>query len=153
MKLVLVNAIYLQSRWKFPFDPEDTYRAPFYTTTELLQVDMMTVNDEFAYADLPELRARIVSVPYKSLKTATDHRGRFSMHVIIPKQTFGLARVLKALRYTTMDDLRKNIKKPSLCEEVVLHLPKFKIESTLDLAQPLMQVRSKGSCCTHCWKI
>ena len=153
MKLVLVNAIYFQSRWMSPFDPEETYRAPFYATTELLQVGMMTAKDEFGFADLPELRARIVSVPYKSPKTATDQRGQFSMHVIIPKQTFGLARVLKALKYTTMDGIRKNIKWPGNCEKVKLHLPKFRIESTLDLVQPLLQVRPNGPCYALCWKI
>ena len=100
----------------------------------------MVAEDDFPYGDLPELNSQIVSVHYKLSRNAT--RGRFSMHVIIPKHTFGLKRALKALKHMTMDDIRKKIRRPSLCETVKLHLPKFKIESTLDLAPPLMEVSS-----------
>ena len=46
----------------------------------------------------------------------------------------------------TLDSIRRNLIQPPpglCCEKVRLHLPKFKIESTLDLVEPLKQVKSK----------
>ena len=158
-KLVMVNAIYFKSPWKFPFDAEDTGRAPFYTSRHQFQVDTMVAEDAFPFGDLPELNSRIVAIHYRSPSTllpregANYHTGRFSMHVIIPKHTFGLKRTLKGLRNMTMDRIRGSLRKPGLCETVKLHLPKFKIESTLDLVQPLQQVSSIRACYTLCWNI
>lgn len=147
-KLVMVNAIYFKSPWKFPFDSEDTGRAPFHTRSTKFDVDMMVAEDEFPYGDLPELNAKIVSIHYKSPRNLNPDPNRpvgiFSMHIIIPKHTFGLKRALRAMKNMTMDDIRRKIRKPSLCETVKLHLPKFKIESTLDLAKPLQEASPRS---------
>ena len=63
------------------------------------------------------------------------------MQVIIPKQIFGLWRIIRALKYTTMDEMLKHVRKPGICEATKIYLPKFKIQSTLGLFNPLGQVR------------
>ena len=62
----MVNAIYFKSPWKYPFDNTTTAPSKFHlrsgrTTT----VDMMTMNEQFSYKDLPELDARMVIIPYR----------------------------------------------------------------------------------------
>lgn len=65
-KLVLVNAIYFKSPWKYPFEPERTRKAPFYMRPgEKTIVDMMVIEDKFPYGNLAALNAKIVSIPYK----------------------------------------------------------------------------------------
>ena len=64
------------------------------------------------------------------------------MHVLIPKENQTLNGLRRALKITNMDAIRKNIRNAGNCDKVRLYLPKFKIESTHDLVQPLQKVRS-----------
>ena len=63
--LVLVNAIYFKSPWKYPFESRNTKRANFYVGKRPIRVMTMVSEDGFPYGDLPDLGARIVSLPYK----------------------------------------------------------------------------------------
>ena len=64
------------------------------------------------------------------------------MQVIVPKQGSNLQDLIRALENTTMETIRQSIREPGLCEKVRLHLPKFKIKSTLSLVEPLRKVMS-----------
>ena len=64
------------------------------------------------------------------------------MQVFIPNRKDGLDTLIRGLNSTTLGELKKDIITPGNCEEVRLSLPKFKIESTLNLVQPLQQVSS-----------
>ena len=66
--------------------------------------------------------------------------GRFSMFVYIPNDVDGLDSLVQSLQNTTLDEIRKNLRTPSLCEEVELRFPKFKVKSTWDLMEPLKKV-------------
>ena len=65
-----------------------------------------------------------------------------SMQVFIPKETSGLATLLRNLKSIGVNEIKEDLKRPGNCEKVRLHLPKFKIESTMNLAQPLQNVSS-----------
>ena len=53
---------------------------------------------------------------------------------------YNLRRLAQAMKNLTMETIRANLKKPGGCEETRLFLPKFTIESTLDLVKPLRKV-------------
>ena len=58
------------------------------------------------------------------------------MHIIIPKNIDGLEGLLQALQSTKLDDISISLRS---WYDVTLRLPKFKIESTLSLVEPLGQ--------------
>ena len=60
------------------------------------------------------------------------------MHIIIPKNIDGLEGLLEALQSIKLDDINKLLQKR--WRDVTLRLPKFKIESTLSLVEPLQRV-------------
>ena len=69
---------------------------------------------------------------------------RFSMQVIIPNPGRTLKGLLRALKSTSVEFLRKNMKEPGDCDKVHLYLPKFKIEATFPVGERLRQA-SVGS--------
>ena len=62
------------------------------------------------------------------------------MQVIIPRETSGFGDLPKSLASIGMETIRSSLKKPQGCETVELHLPKFRIDTTLELERPLGQV-------------
>jgi len=65
-RLILVNAVYFKGFWEKKFDPEMTVKAPFHINArEKVDVDMMRMETELPYGEIPELRARAVALPYK----------------------------------------------------------------------------------------
>ena len=65
-KMVLVNAIYFKSPWKYPFEAQKTQKSQFLLTDgQKTEVDMMIREDKFPSGDLQQLNAKIVVLPYK----------------------------------------------------------------------------------------
>ena len=65
------------------------------------------------------------------------------MHVIIRNEIEGLEDLLQDLRNITIGGIRSKIQRPGHCDTLSVRLPKFKIESTLNLAEPLKRVKPK----------
>jgi serine protease inhibitor len=62
----LVNGIYFKGLWKDQFKPEHTRKSPFYLNdTEKVDVDMMYKEAKFPYAELQDLDAHAIALPYK----------------------------------------------------------------------------------------
>jgi serpin B len=123
-RLVLTNAIYLKARWQQPFDPHDTWPAPFHT----LDGDAPNV---------PTMHQQAITLPYaqgdgwQAVELAYTG-GALAMDVLLPAagglasfqrglDPDRLAAVLGALRPTTLG----------------LALPKFTFDSTHQLNQTL----------------
>jgi serine protease inhibitor len=123
-RLVLTNAIYLKARWQQPFDPHDTWPAPFHT----LDGDA---------PNAPTMHQQAITLPYargdgwQAVELAYKG-GALAMGVLLPaagnfasfQQGLSpdrLAAVLGALRPTTLG----------------LALPKFSFDSTHQLNQTL----------------
>ena len=68
------------------------------------------------------------------------------MQVFIPTEIEGLEGLLQAMRTTQLNKILSKIRETGPCDSLSLHLPKFKIESTFNLAEPLKQVRRKLKC-------
>ena len=64
-RLVLVNAIYFKGLWKNKFDVRVTTKAPFHLNSkDSVEVDMMKQDADFPYADISDLSAKAIALPY-----------------------------------------------------------------------------------------
>lgn len=130
--LILVNAVYFKGQWKNKFDILATNTEPFYLDNgQIKNVSMMHTEGNFKVGYLSEIDAEFIELPYAS----DNNSNAMSMIVIIPKNNTNLRVVEKSM---------KNIKISRLLSgkitELSLSLPKFKIESKVNLVTPLMEL-------------
>ncbi len=117
-RLVLANAIYFKGDWGVQFNPERTRPAPFKLTDgTTTNVPMMSQTADFNLAHTPEFQA--LELPYEG--------DELSMLILLPSESdelpdFDLEK-LAALEFNKM--------------EVMVQLPKFKLESTFELGDTL----------------
>ncbi|KAI3414071.1 hypothetical protein GPALN_011537 [Globodera pallida] len=127
-RLVLINAVYFKGEWANKFRVAFTKKKTFYideNNTE--ELDMMyNKTAKFIYFDDKELQ--LLGMPYRG--------GEMFMFVLLPKERFGLAKMLAKLDGKS---LLKLVKKRSK-QEVQVELPKFRLESTHDLNGPLTKL-------------
>jgi serpin B len=65
-RLVLVNAIYFKGLWKNQFNKQNTKEADFHLNSkDTVKVQMMKLEADFPYAEIEELGAKAVALPYK----------------------------------------------------------------------------------------
>ncbi len=127
-KLNIVDVIYFIGVWDVAFDEKRTKQKKFYTIDkEKVKIKYMQERSHFKYYEDDELQG--IFLPYKCDK--------FSMVVILPKERYGLL----AIENKFSPDYLQNIKKLSNGEEVILSLPKFKIESEIS---PKEQISKMG---------
>lgn len=128
-RLVLVNAIYFKGNWLEQFKPELTKKEKFYLNdTDTVECDMMHMNKKFLYGEDDDLDAQIVSLPYKNQD--------LSLMIILPRSKTGIEALEKKLVTKDLSALSRNLRSV----EVILSLPKFKIETTMDLNDPLKEL-------------
>ena len=132
-RLVLVNAIYFKSNWAVEFkDAVDNYFKV--SSTLRVKVPMMQKDDEVFYAELNSLSSRMIEIPYKG--------GRIVMQVLLPgyRRQIDLEELENNLRYVAIHELFEKEKKK---RAVDIRLPKFKIETTLQLDKDLKKLGLK----------
>ncbi|KAK9720993.1 Serpin (serine protease inhibitor) [Popillia japonica] len=131
-RLVLVNAIYFKGDWLEQFKPQLTKKEKFYLNeTDTVECDMMHMNKKFLYGEDNDLDAQILSLPYKNQD--------LSLMIILPKSKTGIGALEKKLVTKDLSALSRSLHKV----EVILSLPKFKIETTIELNDPLKEVSHK----------
>lgn len=131
-RLVLVNAIYFKGLWKNKFDEKLTEKDKFYVTpSETVDVDMMKITAEFPYGVIEELDATALALPYKG--------DRLSMIVILPNKQNGLAELETKLKTFNLGTIQSKLHE----RKVQLSMPRFKLETEIDLQRPLEAVRNK----------
>ena len=133
--LVLVNAIYFKGDWDLEFN--DAFEDDFKVSEEKsVKVQMMTnpLETEYGYLKLDEYKAQAIEIPYKD--------NRISMIVILPDPESSLEELEKAVEEKGLSkilDTKENtyLLKSFVTEELDLSLPKFKMETSLDLVKTL----------------
>lgn len=115
--VVIINAIYFKGAWQFKFDPHETSKDYFHVSpTEKMPVAMMTMVNPFPYAYWPDLRARMVGLPYSS--------ARYAMFLLLPDPGVLLETVESALNATALQRMQRELEEVN----VTLCLPRFKLE-------------------------
>uniref|UniRef100_A0A668UL54 Serpin domain-containing protein n=1 Tax=Oreochromis aureus TaxID=47969 RepID=A0A668UL54_OREAU len=139
-RLALVNAVYFKGNWKNTFDEENTKEMPF--KNETVPVQMMHQRKKLPYNYIADHDLQILELPYVAEE--------LSMFILLPKESSdGSDPLLKLGKELTQERLnewtdRKNM---STYSEVILHLPKFKLEEDYELNEPLAKLGMKDVFC------
>jgi len=116
-RLVLVNAIYMKAPWQEVFPAGATKPAPFHPAAgAAVDVPTMVHKGNFGYAQHEGFKA--VTVPYSG--------GELQLLILLPDEKNGLAALEAKL---TPEQLAACARPGS--PELILHLPKFKLEPPL----------------------
>jgi serpin B len=130
-RLVLVNAVYFKAPWLNEFSPGATLDADFFAADGRQTVRMMRSVRRAPYFETEDFQ--VVKLPYAS--------GLFSMMIILPRERDGLSAVEGQIDARTLDSI---CSKPE-SKRVDLNLPKFKIESSLDVADAVKKLGVKSA--------
>lgn len=126
-QIILVNALYFQGNWTYPFGSSQTQPATFFKSeTETTQGNFMYQKSvELNYVESDELDAQILELPF--------HGQDAAVVLVLPRQKEGIA-ILEKLSATVLETPKFN---PT---HVELHIPKFRIESSIQLSSALERV-------------
>ncbi|XP_067013774.1 leukocyte elastase inhibitor isoform X4 [Anabrus simplex] len=128
-RMVLVNAIYFKGKWKSQFDADNTYPQPFHLSKrESKEVPMMHIKKKFGYAEREDLQAKVLVMPYVG--------DQISMVILLPDAIDGLDDLESKLDKIDMADILQSVENV----EVEVTLPRFKLETTIDLNDPLKRL-------------
>lgn len=129
-RLVLANALYLKAPWEAEFKEGATKPEPFYLQGKSpVPVATMTTERKFGYAKRNGFTA--VAIPYNG--------GELQFVVLLPDERNGLSQLEKQLNTQILAECAR-----VQYQEVVLHLPKFKLEPpTIALAAQLQSLGMK----------
>ncbi|XP_077077722.1 leukocyte elastase inhibitor-like isoform X2 [Siphateles boraxobius] len=140
-KLVLVNAIYFKGNWEEKFPKEATRDGQFkLNKNKTKPVKMMEWRskdhrkEKFPLAFIPEINSQVLELPYVGKN--------LSMLIILPNEmeddTTGLQKLEKALTYEKLMEWTN----PEVMrqQEVVISLPRFKMEETYDMKSLLISM-------------
>jgi serpin B len=124
-RLFLANAVYFKGKWSDPFDANDTKDRSFYLRGGGQKIiPMMTKTKTFTYRRGTGYQA--VRLPYEGENLA--------MYVFLPDTNSSPEKLLGIMN----GDVWQRITKPGFREkEGTLVLPKFKLEYSVELNQPL----------------
>ncbi|CAB3368739.1 Hypothetical predicted protein [Cloeon dipterum] len=130
-RLVLLNAMYFKGQWKSQFKPENTKMTQYYWGNYdiYMEVPMMNKIDNYRHAHLPDLDAQAIAIPYEG--------DDINLLVILPNKEDGLYSLIDKINQ--VDDL-KSIMSKMTTDVIDVFLPKFKIESTIDLEPYLREM-------------
>ncbi|KAL3088172.1 hypothetical protein niasHT_026248 [Heterodera trifolii] len=126
-RLVLINALYFKGTWAVTFKSQLTVEAKFHVDEKTTkQLEMMHLKAALIYSEDTQLQ--LLGMPYKGEKEF--------MFVLLPKERFGLAKLLAQLDGKKLVELIKNWYKCT----VKVELPKFTLEATHKLNKPLTKM-------------
>ncbi|XP_049885316.1 serine protease inhibitor 77Ba-like [Pectinophora gossypiella] len=133
--IIATSALHFKGQWKVPFNAASTAIMPFYSSTgeQIGEVNMMHSRFTYPFANMKELQARVIELPY-------GKEDRFSMLIMLPHPNVSLVSMFRNLARVTLDTIINQLrvyKKEYGEDDVECYLPRFRIESTLDLANVL----------------
>jgi len=123
-RLALVNAIYFKGEWVKAFDKKATFPQPFYLTkNRKADVPLMYHTDKVRYMEDNAIQA--VELPYKG--------NELTMVIVLPKEVEGCSQLENSLDLRNLSGWLKAMKS----QEVILFVPRFKMESSFELSREL----------------
>lgn len=127
-KLGILNAIYFSGDWEIPFNKKKTKQKNFHTIKkEKVKVNFMNNQSFYKYFEDEDIQS--LGLPYLY--------DQFRMIIMLPKQKFGITKVEDKINSEYFDQ----IKKKSRTNEIILSLPKLKIETELS---PIEEIKRMG---------
>ena len=129
--MVLANALYFNAPWLNPFDKNLTTKASFNGSLRKSEIDMMSRRGYMNYAEYQG--CQLVELPYEG--------GRYSMFVLLPAAEMDINDAVGYLN----EDLYNAAMKTLSSTEVLLKMPKVKLETSLLLNQTLGSMGIKSA--------
>ena len=121
---ILINAIYFNGDWKYPFEKANTVKRPFYLSDGTTKdVSLMSLRKKLAYMENENFQA--VTLPYGD--------GEMSMKIFLPKEGISLDEFQKTL--TNENWTAWNAEFNSTDGTILL--PKFQVEYEIELNDSL----------------
>lgn len=131
-RLVLVNAIYFNGKWEYPFPENKTREDAFYPIPEQkVKVPFMNQSLRLPYHEGEFHKA--VEIPYS--------KGNLSMLILLPNRHENMSKLESKMEgpfYESLNDSMHN-------EEVDLSIPRFKLEAKYQLNDPLQRMGMKSA--------
>lgn len=125
----ILNAVYFKGTWLTKFKASATKPLPFLNFgRDEVSRPTMFLQRRLKYAELDELKAKAVEVPYAG--------NRFSMVILLPDSNTGLPIFEADLSGAAIDKIIKDRQ----VRDVKLWMPKFKLESDYDLVPVLRKI-------------
>ena len=124
--MVLVNALYFKAPWLNPFDEHMTSSAKFHGSKSVSNVDMMARKAYMNYAEYNG--CQLVELPYEG--------GRYAMYVLLPPEDMDINELIGYLSQESYDAAMNSLQS----KEVLLKMPKVKVETSLLLNQSLQHM-------------
>lgn len=137
-QMVLTSALYFKGQWTFPFNSTSTSKLPFFSSDgkKMGEVNMMYNRHTYPFANIPALQARIIEIPYGS-------ENRLSMLIMVPHPGVSLETMFYNIGNLTLDTVFEELRisrEDYGDDEVDCFIPRFKIESDLDMT-PILRER------------
>ncbi|KAM7361888.1 serpin 100A [Cochliomyia hominivorax] len=118
-KMLLFNGLYFRGNWATEFKEEREIDEFFFMTSEdAMKTPMMHARGKFYMAEMPELNAKLICLPYENLK--------YSLMILLPNDLEGLHSVIAKLEPSDLKMAKTEMKE----EDLHIVLPKFQIEET-----------------------
>ncbi|XP_059168945.1 leukocyte elastase inhibitor-like [Physella acuta] len=128
--MLLINTIFFNGTWRFPFPKYRTFRRPFYSLDGgISSVDMMRDDMTIKYKKDNSIGIEVVELPFNG--------ERFHFYIALPEKVNGIKGLEKFLATPgNVDTLFGGLSS----EHLDVSIPKFKTETTLYLVQPLKDI-------------
>ncbi|KAH8371667.1 hypothetical protein KR093_008407 [Drosophila rubida] len=134
--VVLVNSIYFRAKWAKRFAPQHTLLDDFWINdSQRMQLPMMRQVGKFRYGQSRKLKSRIVQLPFDE--------SDLNMLLLVPFDIAGLPELEAKLQQVDLNVVAQK----SVMHDCEVILPKFKLESDVDLKVPLQKVRLTLTLC------
>ena len=130
-RMVLANAIYFKGKWENEFAKERTQNLPFIQADgKKTPTPMMQRTGRYGYAEFEDFQ--LAELPYRG--------GATSMVLLLPRRPDGLPALEKRLSAEQLSAWLGQVRSEP---ELILTLPKFKLETEYELNQPLQALGMK----------
>lgn len=125
-ELILVNTLYFKAKWMREFEANNTTERAFHAPDGDVQAKFLSRTGAYKYAACNGYSA--LYMPYRG--------GKVEMVVFLPTEDFGMEAFVKELGR----DLITRTDAVAAEKQVGVRLPKFSVESSLELKQPLINL-------------
>ena len=127
--MVLINALYFNAPWENEFDPALTTEQTFNGLSKKSQVKMMNTKGYYMYGEYQGFQ--MIQLPYLGRE--------YAMYIVLPPESADMEKLLSKMEpsaYAAAMDMLSQ-------QEVRLFLPKFKVETSMNLNEPLQRMGVK----------
>lgn len=128
-QIALTNAIYFKANWIYSF--EDAVLGDFYTENgRAIRTPMLSMRRKFRWGNIGDY-AQWAAIPYESSEAFV---------IILPNEGQNLDSVIDRMGIRELENIMNGIDVESTKAKLNITMPKFKIESTTSLIEPLKKV-------------